>query len=37
MLLGIVITALKILSLDFKVDESTYKIICSRPNEDEEE
>ena len=36
-LLGIVITALKTLSLDYKVDESTYKIICSRSNVDEEE
>ena len=35
-LLGIVITALKTLSLDYKVDESTYKIICSRSVDEEE-
>ena len=36
-LLGIVITALKTTGLDYKVDDSTYKIICSRSNVDEEE
>ena len=36
-LLGIVITALKTLSLNYTVDESTYKVICNKPNNDEEE
>ena len=36
-LLDIVITALKTLSLNYIVDETTYKVICSKPNNDEEE
>ena len=35
MLLGIVITALKTLDLTYEVDQSSYKIICTRPRDKE--